>query len=229
MGRKHKARKCRIREDEVGSMVCHNMVRLENCILLFGGETKLDHIDISLDTIYAYNLDSGKWERHVTCKSDTIPPPTLDASTAVVGDEVFMHGGYIPRHKPADDAVTTSLWILYRNQRYKFEWHEIKFENKAKTIAPRTDHCSWGYNGKLWTWGGNTICPDGYMNDFGNWRKKKYGEFYLTNQLSTYNKTDVFSWQCSHPSNWHEYHEHHSPNQLGNRILSGDFTQLIFL
>ena len=180
-----------INENAATPMCAHVAVRLQKCIVFFGGATG-NGCDISLSVIHVYNLDSERWKRYKISDGERRPPNTRYAcGTSLSRNKVIMFGG------ETLGLFTNALWELSRMEPNKFKWQKISIGNEADQPSPRCRATAWEYEGKLWTFAGSGRYPRGYLNVSGKWIATKYDHkenVWLTNQINCYN-THLSKWE----------------------------------
>ena len=154
----------------------HAAVRLEHCILVFGGMSRQQRT-LSLRVIWMYNLFTEQWRKYDIVDGQTCPPATFYASATVIGSEIYMFGGKYVNYGPE----TNVLWKLSRTQG-QFTWMQIKAKSDRESPSCRFAHSGWEYANKLWIFGGKGAPLNGHINDQGDYTER--GE---NNQLLCFN------------------------------------------
>ena len=189
-------RKCVISKDDIHTRVQHMTVKMNNCILFFGGckpySSTYENINlcIPLNEIYMFNMDSEQWSKHVLPETANVPPYTVAACAVTIGRDVFMAGGAIydlEENEMLD--YTDALWKLSKISGH-FTWHRITFHSKKAIPAPMYRHQGWEYDNKMYTFGGMNMTQQCSFNIYGELMKVEGGsptiQSYLTNQLNCF-------------------------------------------
>ena len=152
----------------------HMAVRLQDCIVLFGGHDKL-HQKTSY-VIYIYNIYTDQWK---TCKADLLEGNTGLPNNLAKCCAVTIHSDIYVFNARKEN--TSALWKLRRNSKGSFSWSEV---NVDQAPSWRYEMAGWEYAEKLWVFGGAGIDPAivGHLNEFGDFD----GSTYCNNQLLSF-------------------------------------------
>ena len=174
----------------------HMAVRLDHCILVFGGKWE-NYEALSLRVICMYNLYTEQWRKYKMADTEQAPPARYHASATLVGSDIYLFGGRelpernntnalwkltIGYHQVTSSSLrpSTSIgeserlpsggrqWKLTRTPHNGFVWSEIKHLDNAKSPSPRDSHSAWEHAGKLWIFGGFGSEIDGYLHNHGD-------------------------------------------------------------
>ena len=145
----------------------HVSVLLNDSILILCGSH-------GYSCIYIYNLWTEHWNRH---RIPRALPITGSQCGVAIGTEVYLFGGHIPKYM---------FWKLIKctDPHVPFDWEAIYVKDNGNMPSPRTGHCAWEHDRKLWIFGGYGPSPNDYLH--------KHGEFKLdhfwgwNNQLLSY-------------------------------------------
>ena len=161
----------------------HVAVRLDHYIVVLGGSWLRDDVKepLPLNVIWMYNLYTEQWIKHRIPVIKMVPPPTDQGCAAMIDSDIYMFGGNISKLK----TQTNALCKLSRTLNACFEWSKIEVLSKAKSPSPRSQHSGWEYDGKLWTFGGWSKSPIGFLNDHGDYDFQTRGN----NQLLCFDPT----------------------------------------
>ena len=162
----------------------HMAVNLEHYIVVLGGRTSMTNY-IPLHEIWAFNIYTEQWERHLLPQSEIVPKERADPCAVGIGSDLYMFGGFIG----AEYTPTNSLWKLARSSRGFFAWSEIVTTNNEKAPSPRGLHSGWEYGGLYWTFGGVGVSPIGYLYKHGAF-DGDFDESGCNNQLLCYNPSN---------------------------------------
>ena len=161
-------------------MTSHVAVRLEHCIIVFGGFSIIDGISqepLPSYDIWMYNLYTEQWRKETVTCNKIVPPKIYRASGVVVGSDIYVYGGLL--------NTRDSLWKLSRNAKGSFAWQKAKSKVKKKSLSPRV-HCTiWEFAEKLWMFGGKVLTsvnPSDYLNNYGD-----FGDWGENNQILCFN------------------------------------------
>ena len=124
----------------------HAAVRINNCIVVIGGISRLEAI--SQDVIWTYNVYTELWRKHKIHEKNK-PPPVKGACAAAIGPDIYMFGGNMYSAENTDNE----LWKLSISHGC-FKWSRIDFRHDMKLPSPLMDHTGWEYAGCLWVFGG---------------------------------------------------------------------------
>ena len=142
----------------------HVAVNRGHYILVFSGRFPKGQGLMPLHVIWAYNLYTEEWTKHVIPQGQTVPTNRSYACAVVIGSDVYMFGGYMFPER----NETNTLWKLASDPQESFVWSEIVAINKEKTPSPRSEHTGWEHGGKLWTFGGSGSSLAGYLYEYGD-------------------------------------------------------------
>ena len=189
-----------INEQDVATVAKHMAVRLGNDIVVFGGRLKKSQYMASapMDEIYLYNIHREQWTKHVISKSDhAVPHGTEAACTVLIGTDIYMHGGNTWRRKKYKHSTcckSDALWKLSKRKYNDFTWQKIHFHEKKAIPSPRVYHSGWEHDKKLFTFGGCSVSPQGYLSTYGDFEEADFnllsgdeGNDYYCNQLNYFN------------------------------------------
>ena len=129
----------------------HIAVRINNCILMTGGKAggkEVTRKPMSCHVIWAYNIYTEHWRKHLIPAHKKAPPPNERACAVVLGEDVYMFGGlYLSVNETSGDngTYTNALWKLSGTSQECFNWTEIEFQTDVKLPSPRGRHCGWEY------------------------------------------------------------------------------------
>ena len=179
----------------------HVAVNMDHYILVFSGKFDVltDNRPLDLHEIWAYNLYTERWRKHVIPQGQTVPATRIWACAVVIRSDVYMFGGLVL----PESSTSNTLWKLATDPQRSFVWSKISATNKKKTPSPRACHTGWEYAEKLWTFGGWGIARAGFLNDHGEF------DWHCNNQLLCFNPSNE-EWtnpQCHgmvpEPHPWH--------------------------
>ena len=142
----------------------HMVVWFDPSVVVIGGTFSLSN-----RVIWMYNIYTDQWKKHEMPveKDQPIPPVTMDACAIVIGQVIYMFGGY---HQP-NIIFTSRLWTLSKTEpEGEFAWCEVEFQNEVLFPSPRAKHCGWEYKEKLWVFGGVGPSPAGYLDNYFNFK-----------------------------------------------------------
>ena len=196
-----------VNENDLAIRKKHMAVRLDNSVVFFGGDLEHGQFIASapMCEIYVYNIHIEQWTIYRLKMSDhAVPEGTESACAVVIGTDIFVHGGKSWRskdhNKEAICCSTDALWKLSKRKHNDFIWQKITFKDKESIPSPRALHSGWEHNQKMWTFGGQSVSPEGYLSTYGDFQKAVrklyvYGDEYFCNQLN------YFSPQCKQWTN----------------------------
>ena len=142
--------------------------RLEHNILVSGindEKGKSAFKSISYRNIWAYNLYTGQWRKHVISSKEIAPQGIFYACAVAINQDAYMFGGKIKTNRY---SRVNELWKLTKSSEGCFEWNKVNIKVKMKTPSPRDRHSGWEYDGKLWSFGGFCDLPYGYLHEHGD-------------------------------------------------------------
>ena len=165
----------------------HMAVRLQECILVFGG-TDMLHKDRSR-VIYVYNIFIDQWRKYKAYipKGNTDFKATLTGCCAItVSSDIYVIGEII------ENTASLNLWKLRRNRNGSFSWSEVRADQAPSCRSYMT---GWEYGKKLWCFGGYgaNLASVGHLNEFGDFDGRH------NNQLLGFDPSSI-NWsnlQCS--------------------------------
>ena len=104
----------------------HMAVRLDNCIVIFGGVCGVGDSPFNLkiqplNVIYVYNFDSAQWVRHLIRRNKAVPPPTAGACAVTVKNKILMHGGITSLVLGKFEEFSQALWELSKTEQGCFQ------------------------------------------------------------------------------------------------------------
>ena len=147
-------------ETQLPMVSSHMAVSVQDCIVVFGGNNKLE--EHSWYVIYVYNKYTEQWKK---CKA-VIPEgktvyshELLGCCAMAVSSDIYVFG--------VMKENTSTLWKLRRNRQGFFSWSEVIV---GQAPSYRSDMTGWVYAEKLWTFGGYGVKPAtvGHLNEFGD-------------------------------------------------------------
>ncbi|PAA55362.1 hypothetical protein BOX15_Mlig010006g2, partial [Macrostomum lignano] len=106
----------------------------------FGG----DNGRATLNDVLRYDIEARTWTQ-VLPVNGTPPAPRYTHSAVVADDSMLIFGGYTGEENKND------LFEYRFGSRY---WAEWKFDAKSAKPVPRTAHCAFVYNGRMWIYAG---------------------------------------------------------------------------
>lgn len=129
--------------------VGHACVLVNNVLLLWGGDTKVNPDDEHDQALYLLNLSNREWTRVVSAdKSPKASPPGRYRHTiSVVGNKVYIFGGQ------SEGQLFNDLWSFDLNSlKTGARWDRIVPNSEEPTA--RTGHTSVTYNDRIYIFGG---------------------------------------------------------------------------
>ena len=173
-----------VNETELPRISEHCAVRLDNFIIIIGGES--DGLVLPTREIWTYNLYTDKWEKHVIPKKREAPRSLHYAVAVSIESIIYTFGGMCTH----EHIEINELWTLSRTETGDFTWTFIKYQSDKESPSPRDQHTGWEYARKLWVFGGEGPSPEIYLNDYGD---IEYGCYHRNNQLLCYDP-DIRKW-----------------------------------
>ena len=183
---------------EIPNMRNHTAVRLNNYIVVIGGEaSRSQHKRPNKDLrriIWTYNLVTERWKLHMS--TGQVPGLFRGACGIGIGEDIYTFGGcsyaieresFLPLSRVQRQSarpLTNDVWKLTQGANNNFMWSKMCVN--LNEPSPRMMHSGWEYNGKLWVFGGLGTTPNGYLNEYGNFRFAGHyalEELYNNNQL----------------------------------------------
>ena len=160
----------------------HSVVCLDNCVIIFGGTSETFE-QIPTRVIWMYNLYTEEWNKHVISDTNAAPEPFHGAVATIINGTIYTFGGVVTNRSRSRNE----LWTLSKAKRECFTWSFKETRCKEKSPSPRSGHTGWEYAGKLWTFGGWGLSPEGYLHEHGSFS----GGFNVkwNNQLLCYDPT----------------------------------------
>ena len=166
---------------ELSHMKCHIAVRVGHCVVVIGGEVHNYFQDTHKRSVWSYNLYLEQWRKCLIPENKQVPDNFIGACGVVIGEVIYTFGGkgVLP------GSVSNELWKLTQNTDGTFDWTRILVKHKKNTPCPRIGHSGWTYDGKLWTFGGDSVGHYEYIYEYLN----EYGDFRngCNNQLLHFN------------------------------------------
>ena len=168
----------------------HAAVRLDNFIIITGGVDRAG-TPLSTRVIWAYNLYTQVWRKHVIPNIQTAPVSFYGAVAVAIEGSVYTFGGMIAQGYSGGLRILSAkgesneLWTLSRTETGGFAWSIIDPQCKKESPSPRYGHTGWEYAGKLWVFGGAGPSAEGYLNCHGDIARIWQG-FLVNNQLLSY-------------------------------------------
>ena len=144
----------------------HCAVRLDNVIIIIGGDYGLDSSTYQpTREIWTYNLYTDEWKKHAIPMERKAPDSLRFAVAVAIEGTIYTFGGYNITRKQRN-----ALWTLKRSETGDFSWKLIKYQcdELKESPSPREGHTGWEYAGKLWVFGGEGPSPESYLNDYGD-------------------------------------------------------------
>ena len=186
-------------------MCRHVAVRLNENILVFGGEGYKDEDDMkqgkemiyhSNHIIWRYNINNNMWRKYTMPLEKKKPFERSGACAVRIGQVVFFCGG----HNENETVFrSTTLWTLSKAPSDNFEWKKVHLKHKKKKTKPkpktpssRSYPSGWEYEGNLWIFGGygeNIVGPN-YLSNHGTFQPDDPEDVKLggsNNQIHCYN------------------------------------------
>ena len=167
----------------------HHAARQNRHIVVFGGcgrDPSTSHKDmpryLSLQIIWLYNSDSGRWKW--MCVEDSFPCGRVGACIVTIDGDIHLYGGH--RYNRQFDDV----WKLSRYQTNAFRWIQYtssgtSTDSAADIPCPRSYHTGWDFENKLWVFGGKLSWVDFRKNptEFLQCTQGQHPITWCTNQL----------------------------------------------
>ena len=171
---------------ELSRIIYHCAVRLDNFIVIVGGNERIGRFGTAVSTreIWRYNLYTDKWGKHVIPMQKEAPDLFHSAVAVAIEGTIYTFGGWSSRLSEQNE-----LWTLSRTETGGFTWSFINHQCAKKSPSPRHGHMGWEYAGKLWVFGGiSRPPPAAYLNDYGD------RAAYWNNQLLCYDP-NIQKWE----------------------------------
>ena len=177
-------------ESECPHLEKHIAVRLNHCLVIFGGYTGIDagQFQANSHNVWLYNLYLEQWRKYQIPKKKQVPQHLLAACGVVIGDDIYTFGGHGLHpggHQEISIPVSNELWKLTRKA--SFEWNRILVKHKKNTPSPRAGQSGWEYDGKFWIFGGCGPSISDYLNEHGKMQMPMGNRNGFNNQLLHFN------------------------------------------
>ena len=161
-------------------------VKLNDCIAVFGG-ILIKHRKV----IWTYKLYIEKWRKYVAPDGSEVIPSTQSSCAAAIGKNIYVYSG----------SPCWEIWKLSKTTNDCFVWTKVIVQDKGKGPSVRTRQLGWGYDEKLWIFGGKGLSPKDYLNENGDFKMSTKGlydsvDWFYNNQLLCF---DPSSCEWSNP------------------------------
>ncbi|WYZ39258.1 hypothetical protein EsH8_III_001172 [Colletotrichum jinshuiense] len=137
-----------------GPRVGHASLLVGNAFIVYGGDTKVDEMDVLDETLYLLNTSTRQWSRALP--SGTRPSGRYGHSLNILGSKIYIFGGQIEGYFMNDLAAFDLNQLQMPNNRW-----ELLIQNSdtggpavGKIPAARTNHSMVTYNDKMYLFGG---------------------------------------------------------------------------
>lgn len=166
-------------------------VRIERYkLVVFGGNTKVNRLweeSQCMRVIYTYDYVSDKW-RQDQVVSSSAPPPTACARGVWLDGRIAVFGG-IKCASCEAGIPTNDTWLLDRSN-HDYRWNLLKASPKP---SPRYHYLAWGWNNKMYIFGGLGHHPNRYLGGHCKVRRISSASVHADRALYTNNQLLVLT------------------------------------
>ncbi|KAI3545390.1 kelch domain-containing protein [Colletotrichum filicis] len=137
-----------------GPRVGHASLLVGNAFIVYGGDTKVDEMDVLDETLYLLNTSTRQWSRALP--AGTRPSGRYGHSLNILGSKIYIFGGQIEGYFMNDLAAFDLNQLQMPNNRWEMLIQNTESGGPpvGKIPAARTNHSVVTYNDKMYLFGG---------------------------------------------------------------------------
>ncbi|GJC82776.1 tip elongation aberrant protein 1 [Colletotrichum liriopes] len=137
-----------------GPRVGHASLLVGNAFIVYGGDTKVDEMDVLDETLYLLNTSTRQWSRALP--AGTRPSGRYGHSLNILGSKIYIFGGQIEGYFMNDLAAFDLNQLQMPNNRWEMLIQNTDSGGPAvgKIPAARTNHSVVTFNDKMYLFGG---------------------------------------------------------------------------
>ncbi|KAI8282127.1 hypothetical protein K4K56_011323 [Colletotrichum sp. SAR 10_98] len=137
-----------------GPRVGHASLLVGNAFIVYGGDTKVDEMDVLDETLYLLNTSTRQWSRALP--AGTRPSGRYGHSLNILGSKIYIFGGQIEGYFMNDLSAFDLNQLQMPNNRWEMLIQNTESGGPAvgKIPAARTNHSVVTFNDKMYLFGG---------------------------------------------------------------------------
>ncbi|KAF6835912.1 kelch domain-containing protein [Colletotrichum plurivorum] len=137
-----------------GPRVGHASLLVGNAFIVYGGDTKVDEMDVLDETLYLLNTSTRQWSRALP--AGTRPSGRYGHSLNILGSKIYIFGGQIEGYFMNDLSAFDLNQLQMPNNRWEMLIQNTDSGGPAvgKIPAARTNHSVVTFNDKMYLFGG---------------------------------------------------------------------------
>ncbi|TDZ60639.1 Tip elongation aberrant protein 1 [Colletotrichum trifolii] len=137
-----------------GPRVGHASLLVGNAFIVYGGDTKVDEMDVLDETLYLLNTSTRQWSRALP--AGTRPSGRYGHSLNILGSKIYIFGGQIEGYFMNDLSAFDLNQLQMPNNRWEMLIQNTESGGPpvGKIPAARTNHTVVTFNDKMYLFGG---------------------------------------------------------------------------